>query len=1025
MTLEKLGGTFLKNFESKKHELFSSDVSKKFGAQTVTTSKPKTISRSGTGSASQPYKSPQPNRNLVSPFLTGNIRAQPSKFIINNNIGQSSNSGLINRAPERQLQQINVNAQPRNQIGFISTIEGGGSVQVFSQTEVRTVDRIRQEQRDARILNEQQKNRFNQITASNYGINALGGGKNILGGVRPFTPLGIEFRTDGAKAVVNRKFPTVENPTFTFGGTFGEKGNLVKQRTNNLSEPEIRSILDQTPRGQQPSPQQIEIFGPPREQPIFGPTRDSIPLITTPAPVSLDVFGGGLPSGQAVQQQAPKGLSVFGGQTARDPVGKFFGFSGQGVSEGAENVRQFGLGAKAQAQNTASDIFDLNKITGGVLGGSFGLFASRLTENPIPRIPTSVETFYEGAIGSALASEPLESGALKGLPSGSGEIFTQSLLVSQRQQVANPAFEAGATSFGIAELLLPVGPISKVAKGQKLLGSPAFVSGISDYFSGLFKTTPEVVAGGKTKVTDKITGYSFESEFAPKIEVGRELFTPKTEKAKRLSEETAFRQGDDTRLIKSEKGKFSLEKLETEDVGTLKTTSGVPKELDFGTDEFGKAIIGPVQPKKPDIASGLPTSRIGDDILSPELKSIYKGTNVDINLKAREIKQIGQEYKNLNNPFKRTDKGTNSIVKGVNREEAEKIYKIRNENIAPKTIEDVRIFNKVKKNKDDPFVGLGSTFLDTGTQAPNILGFGKTIGTKTKSGKQFLKFIDEPSRGGNLLIGKGKGFPKPRNRQKTIFEEPNPKSKLNIFDNSPNFKRPSLKAIGLGIAGGTGIGLGTFGLLNQDAKIKDDQIFGDGNLGLLDDLEITVTEGIGQDQLPKLDQDQILGERFDDDVFPNFPTGQPQDQVPEGGFIPQLGLLQFQGNPPPIPFGFNARFDPIGSGGDSGRQSDEGDFSFYRVFAVAKRPFGKTTVPLGGFVDADRPIDRISDVLSTAEIFRENRRTRNPLRAPKNIVDDDPFLDNLFGITRKKKKGKGKKKGKKKSSNIFDLDIYA
>lgn len=86
---------------------------------------------------------------------------------------------------------------------------------------------------------------------------------------------------------------------------------------------------------------------------------------------------------------------------------------------------------------------------------------------------------------------------------------------------------------------------------------------------------------------------------------------------------------------------------------------------------------------------------------------------------------------------------------------------------------------------------------------------------------------------------------------------------------------------------------------------------------------------------------------------------------------------------------------------------------FFRVFAAAKEPFGKTELPLGEFVDSSTPIFEISDRISNKEILKQNRigGLQNPLRAPKNIIDEDPFLG-IFGFNQNKyRKTKRNNKG--------------
>lgn len=1117
MTLEKLGGTFLRGSSKGKFELFSSDVSKKFGSQTVTKNK-LISSSSGSGSSSSPKKSSQPDKSKVSPFLTGKV--SPSRFIIPNNIGQSSNSGIINAPPVRQLQLSNI--QPRQASGFfVSSLPDGGDVQVFSQTEVRTVDRIRQEQREARLINAKQKSRFGLITASNYGIGVLGGGKNILGETRPRTPTGIEFGKVGAKAFIDKRFPQIENPTFTFGGTFGEQGNLIRQSANRSNEQQIASILDNTQSQSQQTQQQPakqislipqgkvavvrnggqidfvkassvavltqrgsiigklstkqfntiqssneDFFFAPRSNnnialtktqsssdrlnDIFSGSFGSQPQssqITSPFVVPEESTGRRFGNAQQLQSQSGQGLfGEFGGEQI--PSGFIspllplitpsitaneLGRIPIGIGVGAQNLGFFGF----EAYNFARDTVSIG------VGGLFGSEPFRVTKdaegnvieesfigskNPIPFTPTAIETLAEGAIGSIFASSPQtkeQSGRrfgeqIKLQPQQQESILDASIFTAREQFEADKGLNIGAGIFGALEIATPL-PFGKLRAGGKVVKGSGAGDGLFGSITNIFKPNVKVnIIAPQTagqKVIEQIKPINL-----PATELERTIGLSDTSKKLRFI--TDVRGG--------EKG---------ETLGTIKTDTGIiPDTTGLKIDKAGNLVpISEKALKEKQIldtfnieAGNVPTKTIGDDLLSPELRNISKGVNVEQNFQSAEIKAIRQEFKNKNNPFGRGDKDS-KVIKGINNEEALKILKDRkgsgqassnfvsfidNQNVFIGANEG-RIADLAKKlgiTKSEARKILDKQKSRTSVEDTGAIG-GDLLQFKGTQKQIFKDFPDDPF--GVKLTGIGGKGRKGGSKQKTIFDEPNPKNKLNIFDKTPS-KKPKLLGIGIATGVASGIGLGLFGTFDQGLDSGQKQS-SDSRLGLIDDLSFSISEGTVQSQTSKLNQDQILGQQFQND-FGRFPSPNPQRQAVAGQPIPKLGLLQFQGNPAPLPFNFQARFDPFGSGGGGGSSEDKGDFSFFRVFAISKEPFGRTTIPLGGFVDSDRPINKIGDVLSVGEIFRENRRTRNPLRSPKNIVDEDPLINDLFGIEPKKKKGKGKKK--KKSNDIFDLGNY-
>jgi len=179
------------------------------------------------------------------------------------------------------------------------------------------------------------------------------------------------------------------------------------------------------------------------------------------------------------------------------------------------------------------------------------------------------------------------------------------------------------------------------------------------------------------------------------------------------------------------------------------------------------------------------------------------------------------------------------------------------------------------------------------------------------------------------------------------------------------------------------------------------------------------TPYLDQDQSQIVDQTPKLGTRqrpFLDQIYEtSFPPYDPTTEVPIQA--PFLDQVPYRGRITPQEYLFAPSTLNLFSNTAFSEISDSGaDSKYFRVYAAAKEPFGKTELPLGDYVDSSSPIFEIKDRLTGAQIRKQNRfgGLQNPLRAPKNIIDEDNFL-NLFGY------GQPKKSRKKKELSVFDL----
>jgi hypothetical protein len=177
------------------------------------------------------------------------------------------------------------------------------------------------------------------------------------------------------------------------------------------------------------------------------------------------------------------------------------------------------------------------------------------------------------------------------------------------------------------------------------------------------------------------------------------------------------------------------------------------------------------------------------------------------------------------------------------------------------------------------------------------------------------------------------------------------------------------------------------------------------------------TPYLDQDQPQIVDQTPKLGTRqrpvLDQIYETSFPPYDPTTEVPIQA--PFLDQVPYRGRITPVEYLFAPNtYNLFSNTGFSIGEDLGGDNKFFRVFAAAKEPFGKTELPLGEYVDSSAPIFEIRDRLSGKQIRKQNRigGLQNPLRAPKNIIDEDNFM-NLFGY------GQPVKKKQKRTNNTF------
>lgn len=1038
------------------------------------------------GSSSNPIKSSQPNKSLVSPFLINN----QNKNIQANQQQQSTKFNLI----KQRNSPILLSQYPQGTISTGRTI-AGRAIPLGAGTEKNVIDRIRLEQVNARLANEQQRNKVNQIRSMNFGQEALGMGRNPT---PEQTAFGQQVQNQGVRGFITSEIGDVKNPSFTFGRTqFGSDfdNNIVERRSSRgqLDTPQgqkqIQARLDgaeqqtdllgeisarQTVLGITPfqSPNQAKGFQPDR---IIKPSQPSKVSIAKPSSLpagSLEyLFGSSVqnpaPFGtldsvfgsqtvQKSQQQAPRGLSVFGGQTGVDPLGLSVGGGKFGdvpfvtfpTSQKPFNIIGFGKGLVAGGQNLSSDLFDIGTLGGGVLAGPVGTVLSTVfPENPIPRVPTSVETMIDGITESALATEPAEQGAFKGLPAfgqsqKGGEIFNQSLVQAQIQREQDPSFELGATLFGIIETVapLPTGAKLKSAKTAVKIGQGSgFFDNIgntfSNAFSGLFKKTPVLKPKNEKIIQDanilKSTTQTVNEPTLLQVDQGSGFgVSSVADKSRSELQKIA-----DVALANRKNELFDLGKGNIDNARRLDSSlDGKVSKFTEGDYRFllkDNTII--VTNKKTGQSATLPRSDV-EQPLGGIINTVESPKNQALNLALYQASGKKMGALDIGNAFAntRTTGNVSPFETGkVDFTNGGEVILNRGKAIGGNALEDTKFDNLV----DD--IGLfGKGQLDetgilgvpTNPRSPLIMPF--DVSDTRKVGSSADKIFDDSvirtvdkttkKKGSNNFfnvenrdpIGGGSGQSKnvlvPRKQVPVNYVKPKPFNPL----------VPIAIGGGIGIAGGIGAGLlstpdNIFDTIPDINSRFDDKLDRENRIPVIPIMDQP------QDiiQIPKLDQPQIQSPSIDTP----FPEGQRPTQDPafDGDYIPQMPLLQYQDSPTPA-FG-KYRF-PFNSGGSGAGSSspDDGDFNFFRVFAIAKQPFGRTTVPLGGYVDSDRPIKEITDVLSVKEIFRENRIKQNPLRSPSNIVDEDSILGDMFGFG-SGKKGKGKK-GKKNS--VFNNDLF-
>ncbi len=290
---------------------------------------------------------------------------------------------------------------------------------------------------------------------------------------------------------------------------------------------------------------------------------------------------------------------------------------------------------------------------------------------------------------------------------------------------------------------------------------------------------------------------------------------------------------------------------------------------------------------------------------------------------------------------------------------------------------------------------------------PQLVKLGDDI-TPFSKGKSFAKYADDYGQ----KSSKSKGI-----KQIYELEPPKPKQKPTLIPkigSKSGLKkgRPfPLLPFELGGIAGIGAGLSIIPIIDTGQKEKQTPD------------EITLT---GYDLGQYQPQDQPQAQDQPQQMFqPNperYPPFEPAVETPRLGEVP---LYDFQFPPRSTGRLVFPPFQIYGSGSE-GSSGDSGyDQRFWRVFASAKTPFGKTELPLGEFVDSPRPVQEIIEVISGKEIRRLNRfgGLQNPLRAPKNIVEENLPYD-ILGLDNEFIKKKGKRKGRKNDMDILE-DMFS
>lgn len=1002
MTLAKLNGTFLRD-QTKGTYHFNTDaflpsVKKASMKATITVNTPRV------GSSSNPIKSNQPDKSKLAFFLqpkprisglTATFTPAPTVIKPRTITGQRN----LFEAQAQRTQQINLIQERQQQQGSLFS----------NPTEQKLVNRIRLEQQNKNLANIQQRERFDLITSGNYGQQALGFG---FAGAQ-LTDKGKAILRDpqGVKGFIEKKFTPVKDPTFTFGSTFGSDGRISRQRDSNLSDELIEQRLPAsniklqreinqreislgfaesfpnanpvaiTPTVIAPAEQsfrnsQVDILPSGQQSPLTIFQRDafietgSLPFLSTVPTVSQGRTNRPSPFGVASPLQSSD-LPVV---ATLSPVG--VPFVGSPQSQGLVTVsggEQLGelepIIFPTAELNRPNSVF--GAVTGGFAQGAIGALESYA--EPALQVPALFGEQVAPIIRNRELAGPLFVEGIFGATLGVG--ITGVLNLGQTEDVFNrevgTVFNESVDMLGRGASLVQRDPLFQVPTviGAGLVEAGTFFIGKGTFQTGkqFFKqTVPQAVKQAQT-IPDIIKGKGQGLSVQQAIKKGNI-----EKQIKVVTKE--IRQIDNMQAQYQKTGKLS--EIQNKKLGgnqnlSVKDRLAEKREMLVKFKDMKTEKAGQIQPAKIKVKSDLEQSAEGR-IGSQSESSLSDGS-------------FG---------FAQFQGGLDDALEGIVK------IPIRKKGVAVKgesggiNILDDSVFAGVKAGDE---TGLFQVLKQTDIKP-------------TKSGIK-------PDLTEGRLFG---GAPKPKKGKGSGSDKDG-------FDPFP-----------AGLAGVVGGSLVATQIARESQFLNMVDLGQDGRFtnALVDARSRTKQqEDTSQifDQTPALALSELLGEKQDQKQkqassfalgFPTFPRGglaTPQSQ------IPRLGLLQFVDNPLPVLPSLKFGFQPQGAGGSQGQADKGGDFDFFRVFAVAKQPFGKTAIPLGGFVDSDRPIDEISDVLTTKEIFRENRLTQNPIRAPKNIIDEDVFTDNLFGVlseTPKRKKGRKKSRRSRSNDNIFGSEIF-
>lgn len=900
----------------------------------------------------------------------------------------------------------------------------------YPDVELPLIDRILQEQRLAEQANKAQKQRVDLIRSLNFGQAALGYGE---GGGGKLTPTGQAILdAGGVKNYIDNIIPPVPNPTFTFGSSFASPtDNKIVQKNAGATlktaqgRAEIADILQTTaPKKSAPSVGNSFSIDLSESLGVSPQTRPTVTQTTNVLdPINLDFTLGGtienqisrIATGQTRGQQR-YGSTAKTSSTAQvfpDPLGLVQTANAEPSGESQPFIIPTFTGSVSERVPESA----LGKITTGFMLGSVGALESNLEAVELADLATGQDNFqvdrnrnlagptWVDATYGLLFGVPITAvgGLVTGqtpeqIQTGVGTIIDDNISEYERGFgliLEDPAFQIPTViGAGTTEIALTVGTLGSTAalkgtvKGATttLAKSPSI---IGDAFKGLFS-------------------FNFLSKTADEVPTminpaGRSVpqFVPPAGTTKQVS-------------IKGAKVKADA------------NTQGVPepKEGIFGREPTPNDPnpIGPLTKAEFDAqtealkflkqSQGLPNKPIVGEQSAAEIANL--GSESD---QINKIMRLYSFKQNPLNPFNK--KGEPNI--GISKDEATEIFKLKDTDpdrffdltgISPKPpkpdggASGANIFDNItgkQKSSMDDTASIGFDLLGDSKSNKGRSGSTQVL---DDSGNDFIKFVDDTADTPPPKKGSGK-------TSKTETENPKKKGSKNPEEGGNNKS-------GLGTFGGLGglaVGAGLFSefIIKEAPKqlditfeaygeLEDNKQKDDKKTGVLPILDLQT------DQSQKQDEEQVTGQIF---IY-GAPNAEPLIPDVTVGQVPLLDYTE-EGNPtflfPPN------RFRSDSGGGGSSGSTNESDQQFFRLFSVADEPFGKTTLPLGEFVDAPVPIQKETDVLSTGEIFAINRMTRNPLRAPRSIANET--FENLFFGNEKPKKGR------KKRNSIFDNDLFS